>query len=110
MLILNRNLTPGEVRTCKLSNEMIIYGDYYYQDTEDCNLYIKASAYHKLKKEEEARKFKYSLLEQAQNEIEYKEYLKRAEQELLTATILKKEILVNGDIRNISIEEGNNNV
>lgn len=103
MLILNRNLTPGEVRTCKLSGEMIIYGDYYYQDTDDPNLYIKASEYHKLKREEEERKFDYSLLEQAKNELEYKNYLQRAEQQLLSETILKKEILVNGKVKNISI-------
>ena len=106
MLILNRNLTPGEVRTCKLSGEMIVYGDFYYQDTEDPNFYVLAREYNKLKKEREKERFDYSLLEKAQSEKEYKEYLKRAEREYLKDNILDMPIIENGVIKNSAIKEG----
>lgn len=100
MLVLYRNLTPGEVRTCKLSGKMIVYGDYYYQDTEDSSLYIKATEYHKLEKERKEQTFDYTLLAQAQNEKEYREYLSRAEKEYLTETILDNPVIKNGQIQN----------
>jgi hypothetical protein len=103
MLVLTRNLTPGEVRTCKLSRKMIVYGDFYYQDTEDPKLYIKATEYHKLKKQEKINAFDYSKLEQAQSEKEYRQYMIQAQQEYLTATILSKEICINGEIENTEL-------
>lgn len=99
MWLLTRNLTPGEVRTCKLSRKMIVYGDYYYQDSDDPNIYIKATEYHKHEKMERERSFDYSQLEKAQNEREYKEMLIRAQQEYLDATILQDKIIKNGDIQ-----------
>lgn len=103
MLLLARNLTPGEVRTCRLSRKMIVYGDYYYQDTEDKNLYIKATEYHKLEKQAKIDAFDYSKLEQAQSEKEYRDYMVRAQQEYLTSTILSKEIIKNGEIQNTDL-------
>lgn len=106
MLILQRNLTPGEVRTCKLSGNMIIYGDYYYQDLDDPNMYVLAREYNKLKEQRERETFDYSLLEKAQSEKEYREYLKMAEQEFLTQNILNMEIAKGGTIENSVLKEG----
>jgi hypothetical protein len=106
MLVLQRNLTPGEVRTCKLTGQMIVYGDYYYQDTDDPNLYVLAREYNKLKRQIEEETFDYTLLEKAQNEKEYREYLKMAEQEYLNDNILSMEIAKNGQIENSILKEG----
>lgn len=103
MLVLARNLTPYEVRTCKLSGEKIIYGDYYYQDTEDPNLYIKKSAYDRFDREQKENKFDYSKLEQLESQAEYEQYLKQAEQEYLANNILKHKIIKNGTIVNAEL-------
>ena len=103
MWLLTRNLTPGEVRTCKLSGAMIVYGDYYYQDSEDPKIYIKATEYHKYEKQERERSFDYSELQRCQNEYEYTQMMKRAQQEYLASTILKDKIFKNGTIQDSAI-------
>ena len=100
MLMLQRNLTPGEVRTCKLSGKMIVYGDFYYQDTENPNYYVKATEYNKLKKENRERSFDYSRLENAETQAEYQQYLIEAQMEFLNQNILNQEIIHNGQIQN----------
>ena len=97
MLILHRSLQPWEVRTCKISGDMINYGDYYYESTIDGS-YISADTYHKLKREREEERFDYTLLNQAMNEEEYRDYIKRAESEYLTQTILDEPLIKNGRI------------
>ena len=52
--------------------------------------------YNKLKKEARERSFDYSLLEKAQNQKEYNEMVKRAQQEYLNATILDRPIFDQG--------------
>ena len=103
MLVLTRNLTPWEVRTCKLSGMPIIYGDYYYQDTEDPNLYIKATEYHKLEEEKKRDAFDYSELEKLENAEDYKQYMMKAEREFLADNILNKKIIKNGTIKDSGI-------
>jgi hypothetical protein len=103
MWLLTRNLTPGEVRTCKLSGKMIVYGDYYYQDSDDASIYIKATEYHKYEKDQKAQTFDYSELEKAQSELEYSAMMKRAQKEYLAATILKDKIFKNGTIQESAI-------
>lgn len=103
MWLLTRNLTPGEVRTCKLSRQMIIYGDYYYQDSEDPHLYVKASELHKFEKQERERRFDYSLLQKAQSEQEYRAMLIQAQQEYLAHNVLHNQILRNGTIQDSAI-------
>jgi hypothetical protein len=103
MWLLCRNLTPGEVRTCKLSRQMIIYGDYYYQDSENPKIYVKATELHKFEKAERERSFDYSKLHEAQNQYEYREMLIRAQEEYLAHTILGDKIVKNGTIQEMSI-------
>ena len=73
MLILKRMIYPYEVLKCKMTDEMIVYGDFYYEDDEDSSIIVKATAYNKLKKEAKERSFDYSLLQKAQNQKEYRE-------------------------------------
>jgi hypothetical protein len=103
MWLLTRNLTPGEVRTCKLSRQPIIYGDYYLQDSDNPNIYVKFSEFKKYEKQERERAFDYSLLEQAENETEYKQLLIQAQQEYLASTILGDKIISNGVIQDTII-------
>lgn len=98
MLILNRMIHPFEVRTCRLSGEMIVYGDYFYEDDED-GIVIKASVYKQLQKEAREDSFDYTLLNQAKSEREYKELVKKAEQNYLKQTILDRKICENGVIK-----------
>lgn len=103
MWLLTRNLTPGEVRTCKLSRKQIIYGDYYYQNSDDPNEYVLASEYRRYEWNERERSFDYSKLEQAQNEREYTFYMIQAQQEFLANTILREKIVKNGCIQEMGI-------
>ena len=100
MLILTRNLTPGEVRTCKLSGTPIIYGDFYYQDTENPDLYIKKTEYDKLEEEKKRNEFDYSMLENLESQEEYAQYMKEAERQYLQNNILNHKIIKNGIIEN----------
>lgn len=105
MLILNRNLTPYEVMTCKLTGNLIVYGDYYYEDTED-NTVVLAREYDKLKKKSIASLPQYQeLLLKAQNEQEYRQALDQAQRDYLNQTILNKEIARNGTISSNGIKE-----
>lgn len=104
MWLLTRNLTPGEVRTCKLSRQMIIYGDYYYQNSDDPKMYVKATEYHRLKRQQKINAFDYSKLGQAQSELEYRQMMMRAQSDFLTATILDDEIIKNGVIESQSLD------
>ena len=46
MLILKQVTQPYEVLKCKISNQMIIYGDFYYEDNEDGTI-VKYEVYKK---------------------------------------------------------------
>lgn len=103
MLILKRMIHPYEVRKCKLSDEFIVYGDYFYEDDEDGTI-IKATVYKKLQQEARNEAFDYSLLARAQNEKEYKELMKRAEKEYLNQTILDRPVFDQGHLKKNGIE------
>lgn len=95
MLILKRMIYPYEVLKCHMTGEMIVYGDFYYEDDEDKTI-VKATAYNKLKKEAREMSFDYSLLQKAQNQKEYNEMVKRAQRDYLNATILDRPIFDQG--------------
>ena len=83
---------PYEVLKCHMTGEMIVYGDFYYEDDEDKNVVVKATVYKKMQQEARDAAFDYSLLAKAQNQKEYKELVKRAERDYLRATILDRPI------------------
>lgn len=99
MLMLHRMVDPFEVRKCDISGEMIVYGDFYYEDTED-GVTVKATEYKKLKDEMINNRFDRTLLNKAQSDAEYKQMLKKAEQEFLKSTILDRPIMKNGQVIN----------
>lgn len=106
MLIMKRMIHPYEVRKCKISEEFIVYGDYYYQDDEDPKILVKASVYNSIKKAEREANFDYSLLNAAQSTAEYDRMVKQAERDYLTANILKMPIYDQGHPK--SHNESNN--
>lgn len=103
MLILKRMIYPYEVKKCKLSDEFIVYGDFYYEDDEDGTI-IKLTAYNKLKKQAKEEAFDYTLLARAKNYKEYNQLVKRAEQDYLRATILDRPIFDQGHVKNNGME------
>lgn len=99
MLILNRMIHPFEVRKCQISGDLIVYGDFFYEDDED-GLVVKATVYKDMQKKARDDKFDYTLLNKAQNEKEYKQLMKKAEQEYFASTILDRPILEKGEVHN----------
>ena len=98
MLMLHRMVDPFEVRKCDVSGEMIVYGDFYYEDTDD-GVTVKATVYKKLKDEMENNRFDRTLLNKAQSDAEYKKMMQKAEQEYLKASILDRPIMKNGMVK-----------
>lgn len=103
MLILKRMIHPYEVRKCALSDEMIIYGDYFYEDDVDGTI-IKATEYKKRQQRAQDQMFDYSLLAQAESDKEYREAVKRAQMEFLEQTILDRPIFDQGHGKNHGLE------
>lgn len=99
MFILNRMIYPNEVRKCSLTGKMIVYGDYYLHDDTD-NVDVLYREYHRLKKERIENTWDYSELNKMQSLADYKEALRQAEREVLTASILDRPIFENGIIKN----------
>lgn len=97
MLFLNRVTSQFEVLRCKLSRELISYGDFYYEDDED-GLIVKATYYHELQKKTEKDKFDDSKLEQAKSLRDYENQLKKAERELNIDTLMDRTIM-NRDLK-----------
>lgn len=91
MLHLKRIIHDYEFLRCDISNELIAYGDWYYEDDTD-GLIVKFTVYQRIKDKRERDTFDYTLLERAQSEKEYKQQLKKAERELFEATVLDRKI------------------
>lgn len=102
MLILKRNIWPYEVIKCRMSDELIVYGDYYYEDDDD-GLIVKATIYRKTLMDARKLAFDYTLLEQSKSEQEYKNAVKRAEKDYLRATILDRKVADQGEVRDANI-------
>lgn len=92
MLILKRVQYFNEFLKCKLSDTVLMYGDFYYEDDED-GLIVSANYYHELKKKKEEDEFDQTKLNLATSEKEYSDLLKQAEREYLTQTIFDRKIL-----------------
>ena len=91
MLVLKRIQHFNEFIKCKVSDQVMMYGDFYYEDTDD-GLIVSATYYHELKKKKEEEEFDYTKLNNATSEKEYSELLKQAERELLEKTIFDRKI------------------
>ena len=91
MLHLKRITSPHEWIRCKISKEIMVIGDYYYEDDED-GLIVKATVYKEMMNEKREREFDYSKLEKAQSEQEYRNYLKEYEREFLTQDLVERKV------------------
>ena len=91
MLVLKRIQYFNECRTCRLTREPIVYGEYYYEDDED-GMVVKASAYRDLRDKYKEDTFDNSRLEYALSEEDYKQQLILAEQEFLNADLMSRKI------------------
>lgn len=94
---------PYEVRKCDLSDEMIIYGDFYYEDDVD-GAVVKATVYKKKQQEMRDGLFDYSLLAQAQSDKEYRDNVKLAQQQYLDAMILDRPVFDQGHSKENGVE------
>lgn len=91
MLWLKRVVNDYEFMKCHISDELIAYGDFYYEDDED-GLIIKARVYNELKEKARRDAFDYSKLEQATCQRDYERLLREAERELKTQTIFDRKV------------------
>lgn len=91
MLHLKRVQYFNDFLRCKVSDEIISYGDYYYEDDED-GFIVKASVYRDLKDKKREDDFDYTMLNEAKSEREYKQRLKQYEKNYLTDTVFDRKI------------------
>lgn len=87
MLILHRITHEQDWINCDASGKILKYGDYYFQDDETGKI-ISADYYYQLKEKKKRDEFDYTILNNAQNQKDYQEQLKKAEQDYITATVL----------------------
>lgn len=102
--MLKRIVEPYQIEKSDYTGELIIRGEYYYEDTED-GYKIKASEYHELEMAKKKETFDYSELERMQNQNEYEAAMKLAEKEFLAAGILERKIVKNGRIIDSVVEQ-----
>lgn len=95
MLHLKRVIYEYEFMKCKISGELIGYGDFYYEDDTD-HLIVKASVYNEIMDKRKEELFDYSKLEKAKSEREYQNMLKMAEKELLSQTLHERQVFGKG--------------
>ena len=81
----------NEVMTCDASGEIMFNGDFYYEDDETGKI-ISAKYYRSLKDEYRRDHWDQSALTRAQNEYDYKQEMKQAEQDYITNTVLYQPI------------------
>lgn len=74
MLRLKRNQYFNEFYKCKISNEVIYPGEWYYEDDED-GLIVKATVYKRILDDYNNKNFDYSKLNQLQSQEEYRQQL-----------------------------------
>jgi hypothetical protein len=91
MLVLKRIQYFTDIKTCKVSGELISHGQFYYEDDTD-GVVVKASVYRDLKDKYAEDNFDNSRLERAQSEADYKTALRRYEQEFLSRDVLSRQI------------------
>jgi Ca2+-binding EF-hand superfamily protein len=91
MLWLKRNTHFNEIITCKISQDKILYGDWYYEDDDD-GLIVKASVYRTLKDNMILDTFDYTKLNNATSQEEYRKLLLQYEREINTQGLFEREI------------------
>ncbi len=91
MLHLKRVTHWNDMLDCDASGKQMIYGDFYYEDDETGKR-IEAKYYQQLKDKYRRDNWDQSALAQAKSEKERREMLKKAEQQMLSDTVLDKPV------------------
>ncbi|PTY93054.1 hypothetical protein [Heyndrickxia sporothermodurans] len=91
MLHLKRVLHFNDFIRCKISGDIISYGDFYYEDDED-GLIVKATVYKAMQEEKRLNEFNYEKLEKAESQLEYQQALKEYERQFLTQTLFERKV------------------
>jgi hypothetical protein len=91
MLHLKRVIHFNDFIRCKVSGDIISYGDFYYEDDED-GLIVKATVYKAMLKEQKLNEFNYEKLQRAESQMEYQQALKEYERQFLTQTLLERKV------------------
>ncbi len=91
MLHLKRITHFNEFMRCHVSDQIMMYGDFYYEDDTD-GLIVSAKYYHELKKKKKEEEWDYTALNNFQSQKEYQEKLREAEKALFESTVLDREV------------------
>ena len=87
MLWLKRMQYFNEFRTCDASGQVLMYGDFYYQDDETGKV-ISADYYNSLKKERQEAELDYMSRDYCESYQRYQQSLLEKEHELLSNKVL----------------------
>lgn len=91
MLFLKRIQYFNECEKDSTTGELITWGQWYYEDDEDGFIISLDNYYEQLRKKKE-QTFDYSRLSNAQNEKEYREELRKAEQSMALNSLFQRKI------------------
>lgn len=102
MLHLKRITHFNEFIRCHASDQIMMYGDFYYEDDED-GFIVSAKYYNEIKKKAKEDKWDYSKLNYFTNDKEYQQALHEKEKELFTQSLLERKIYGN-EIHNMEVD------
>lgn len=91
MLHLKRITNFNEFLRCKVSGQIMMYGDFYYEDDED-GLIVSANYYNQLKKQKQENEWDYTELNNAQDQKDYQDRLREAEMALFESEVLNRKV------------------
>lgn len=92
-LELKRIIHPYECLRCHVTDKVIAYGDYYYEDDTD-GLIVDFEYYYDCKQEQKMREAEYEI-ERALDLQEYEQRMRQAEKDFLTATLFDRPVKAN---------------
>ena len=108
MLVLKRIVYFNECLVCKASGKILMYGDFYYTDTEDPTMVIDAKFYHDQKMERKKENGKYEKIRETHESLrDYQDELQEKEREYLTSVMLDKYHVFGHDAENYQRDEDN---
>ena len=102
--ILQQVTNKLELMHCSITGELIMYGDFYYQDIDNANTHIKANVFNRIREGKKREQFDYTEAVKAQNRLEYEEKLKEAEHQYLLENMLNQPILEKGEVKPNSLD------
>lgn len=92
MLRLHRITDPYTFMKDTVTGQVIMPGDFYYQDDEDETIIVNAKTLHDMKMKKKKDEWDYSDLNNATSRKEYEQQLREAEYELRKESILERKI------------------